>query len=72
MEGLTKISPLHLVSRMSGGEVGPPCPNVAMQLLSGKLSLLVLSVAEEPKLGLDGAKPLIDIGRFVGVFCINK
>jgi hypothetical protein len=29
MEGLTKLSPLHLVSGTSGGEVGPPCPDVA-------------------------------------------
>jgi hypothetical protein len=56
-EGLMKLSPLDLIHRTSGGEVGPACPGITEQLLSGALSLLVLSVAEEPKLELNGVKP---------------
>jgi hypothetical protein len=64
MEGLAKLIPLHLVSGMSGGEVGPPYPGVALKLLGCKLGLLVLGAAEEPKLGLDGANPIIILKRF--------
>jgi hypothetical protein len=67
-EGLTKLSPLHLVSRTSDTEVGPPCPGVTEQLLNCELSLLVLSAAEKPKLGLDGAKPIISLEWF-SCFC---
>jgi hypothetical protein len=59
-----KLSLLHLVSGMSGSEVGPPCPSVTEQLLCGEMRLMVLSVAEESKLGLDGAKSIIGLERF--------
>jgi hypothetical protein len=29
MKGLTELDPLHLISRASGGEVGPPCFGIA-------------------------------------------
>jgi hypothetical protein len=29
MEGVTELDPLHLVSRTSSGETGPPCSSIA-------------------------------------------
>jgi hypothetical protein len=55
-EGLTKLVPQQLIaSRTGGGVVGPPCLGITLQLLHDEVCLLMLSVAEEPKLELDGA-----------------
>jgi hypothetical protein len=53
-----------MVGGQSGGEVGPPCPSIAQKLLHCKEYLLVLGAAVEPKLGLDGTKPMIDLKWF--------
>jgi hypothetical protein len=60
-----QLSPLHLmVGGQSGGEVGPPCPSIAQKLLHCKECLLVLGAAKEPKLELNGTKPMIGLKRF--------
>jgi hypothetical protein len=59
MKGFTKLGTLHLVSRASGGEVGPPWSGITQQLLSCKQCLLILRTVEELELGLNGAEPMI-------------
>jgi hypothetical protein len=58
-EGFTELGPLHMVSRTSGGEVGPPCSFIFLQLLSYEQSLLIIDTVEELELGLDGAEPMV-------------
>jgi hypothetical protein len=53
-KGFTELSPLHLVSRVSDGEVDPPCSSITQQLLSDKQGFLILRTVEELKLGLNG------------------
>jgi hypothetical protein len=63
-EGITKLSPRHLLVRVvSGGVVGPPHAGVATQLLRGEEGLLHFGVAQEPKLGLHHLKPVIGLER---------
>jgi hypothetical protein len=58
-EGFKELSPLHLVSRTSGSEVGPPCSGITKQLLDHKQHLLVRGIVVELELRLDGAKPMV-------------
>jgi hypothetical protein len=48
---------------VSGGIVGPPCADIATQLLRGKESLLHLHAVQELKLGLDHPKSVISLER---------
>jgi hypothetical protein len=59
-KGFTELGPLHLVSRASGGEVGPPCSGITQHLLSYKLGFLILCTIEELKLGLNSAEPMVN------------
>jgi hypothetical protein len=68
-KGFTKLSPLHLVSKASGGEVGPPCSGITQQLLSCKQGFLILRTVEELKLRLNGAKPMVGLQRLT---CFSK
>jgi hypothetical protein len=63
-ESTAKLSQRHLVVHgASGGVVGPPHTGVTMQLLHGEESLLQLRAVQEPKLGLNHPKPVIDLER---------
>jgi hypothetical protein len=63
-EGLAKLSPWHLVAIMkSGGEVSPTRIGGPMKLLVLLQSLLELGTVQQPKLGLDDAKPIICLKR---------
>jgi hypothetical protein len=63
-EGITELSPRHLViRRASGGVVGPPHASITPQLLRGEEGLLHLSAAQEPELGLHHPKPVVSLKR---------
>jgi hypothetical protein len=63
-EGITELSPRHLVIRgVSGGVVGPPRAGVALQLVRGEEGLLYLGAAQEPELGLHHPKPVVSLKR---------
>jgi hypothetical protein len=53
-----------MVGGQSGGEVGPPCPSVAQELLCCKECLLMFGITKEPELGLNGTKLMIGLKRF--------
>jgi hypothetical protein len=59
-EGLVELSPRHLVATLkSGSEVSPPSTSGPTKLLGLIQSLLELSIVQQPKLGIDDAKPVI-------------
>jgi hypothetical protein len=63
-EGITELSPWHMVIRgASGSVVGPPHASVTPQLLSGEEGLLYLGAVQEPKLGLHHPKPVVGLKR---------
>jgi hypothetical protein len=59
-EGLADLSPQHLVVILkSGGKISPPSTGGPMKLQGHVHSLLELGIVQQPKLGLDDAKPII-------------
>jgi hypothetical protein len=64
VEGTVEVSPRHLVVHGASGDVvGPPRAGIIMQLLRSEESLLHLHAVQEPKLGLDYTKPVVDLER---------
>jgi hypothetical protein len=62
MEGLAELSPRHLVVVLkSGGEVSQPSTGGPTKLLRHLQSLLELDTLQQPKHGLDDAKPVIHL-----------
>jgi hypothetical protein len=60
VEGLTELSPRHLVAVLkSGSEVSPPSTGGPTKLLGHLQSLLELSIVQQPKLRLEDAEPII-------------
>jgi hypothetical protein len=59
-----ELSPQHLVAAVkSGSEVSQPSTGKPVKLLGHVQSLLELSTVQQPKLGLDDAKPVIRLKR---------
>jgi hypothetical protein len=64
MEGITELSPRHMVIHGArGGVVGPPRASVTLQLLYGEEGLLHFGAAQEPELGLYDPKPVVGLKR---------
>jgi hypothetical protein len=64
VESAVKLCPWHLIVHgVSGGVVGPTHTSVTTQLLHGEKSLLHLRAVQEPKLGLNHLKSVIDLVR---------
>jgi hypothetical protein len=62
MESCAELSPRHLVAVLNGGgEVSPPSTRGFTKPLDLEQSLLELSAVQQPKLGLDDAKPVIHL-----------
>jgi hypothetical protein len=63
-EGITELSPRHMVIHgASGGVVGPSRAGVTLQLLCGKGGLLHFGAAQEPKHGLHDLKLVVSLKR---------
>jgi hypothetical protein len=59
-----ELGPQHLVVRGASGDVvGAPRAGISTQLLRGEESLLQLYSVQEPKLGLNHPKPVIELER---------
>jgi hypothetical protein len=70
VEGISELSPRHLViRRASGSVVGPPRASVTPQLLCGEEGLLHFGAAQEPELGLHDPKPMVGLKR---LSCLDK
>jgi hypothetical protein len=62
MESCAELGPQHLVAVLnSGSEISPPSTHGSMKLQGYEQSLLVLSIVQQPKLGLDDVKPVIHL-----------
>jgi hypothetical protein len=59
-EGLTKLTPRHLIVHgASGGVIGPPRICISSQLLYDEEGFLSLYAVQEPKLGRNHVKPVV-------------
>jgi hypothetical protein len=61
-ESAAELGPQHLVVHGASGNVVGPA-GISTQLLRGEESLLQLCSVQEPKLGLNHPKPVIELER---------